>query len=138
MLTASISLLASCGCPGAPEPTRPPESITVTPEISTGQYASYVTNYKWINEKTGDTIKFDSNGTFKGKLDKKSYKGTFTLRASKKKAGVVYSNVTLDGKKKSKEWTFTFKDTAHMTLKTDKKASESYAAEWTLEKSETK
>lgn len=139
MITATVAAFASCGCTSAPEPTNPPESIAVTPKIQTGQYASIITDYKWINEETGDTLKFNSNGTFSGKIDKKSYSGTFSLNADKKDAGVIHSNVTLDGKKKSKKWTITFeKDTAHMTVTTDKKASESYTTEWAIEKSETK
>ncbi len=136
MIAATLTAFASCGCTSAPEPTNPPESVAVDTNTQTGQYASFVTNYKWINEKTGDTLTFNDNGTFSGKLDKKSYSGTFTLRADKKKAGIVYSDVTLDGKKKSHKWTFKFSDSAHMTLTTNKKASESYVAEWTIETKE--
>ena len=138
LVIASIAVFASCGCTSEPEPTNPPESIKITPEIKTGQYASIVTNYKWINDKTGDTIDFDDNGTFSGKVDGKSYSGTFTLKADEKNAGTVYSNVTLKEAKKAVKWTFKFKDSAHMTLTTDKKVSESYACEWTFDEKETK
>lgn len=158
LITATVASFASCGCSPSPEPTRPPESVAVTPRTDTAQYASFVTKYKWINEETGDTIDFRDNGTFSGKIDKKDYSGTFTLKADKEQPGIVYSQVVLDGKKKKHDWTFEFKDSAHMTLKTDKnvksekkskkkdkdkdknkeKISESYAAEWTIESKETK
>ncbi len=136
MVVSTIAVFASCGCASKPEPTNPPESVQVNTKTDAGQYASFITNYKWINEKSGDTLTFNDNGSFSGKVAKKNYSGRFTLIADKKKAGIVYSNVTLEGAKKPVKWTFDFKDSAHMTVKTDKKDSESYVAEWTLEKKE--
>lgn len=134
---AAIAALTGCSCASSTVETRPPESITVTPKTQTGQYAMFVTDYKWINEKTGDTVTFNSKGTFSGKIDKKKYSGTFTLRADKKKPGVVYSNVTLNSEKRTRPWVFTFKDSAHMKITTDTGKTESYAAEWTIETKET-
>lgn len=139
MITATVAVFASCGCTSEPEPTNPPESIAISNKIQTGQYVSVITNYKWINEKTGDTLKFNGDGTFSGKINKKSYSGTFTLNADKKQAGIVHSDVTLEGKKKAVKWTLVFpKDTAHMTVNTNKKkVTEDYVAEWAIEKQET-
>ncbi len=134
---AAIAAFTGCSCSSSTAETRPPESIAVTPKTQTGQYAMFVTDYKWINEKTGDTITFNSNGTFSGKIDKKKYSGKFTLRADKKNSGVVYSNVTLDTEKNSRPWVFTFKDSAHMKITTDTGKTESYSAEWTIDTKES-
>lgn len=137
LITATVAAFASCGCSSGTVETRPPESVAVTPKTDTGQYASFVTSYKWINEKSGDTIDFNDNGTFSGKISGKSYDGTFTLKADKKNPGIVHSTVVLEGQKKERKWTYEFSDSAHMTVKTDKKnVSEDYAAEWTLETKE--
>ena len=135
LICACTALLASCGCSNTVE-TRPPESIEITPEIQIGQYASYVTQYKWINEKTGDVIDFNDNGTFTGKIASKSYSGKFTLRVDKEKLGKIISGVTLDGTDKEVEYTIQFKDSAHIKVTTDKKVSEDYTADWAVEKSE--
>ena len=138
LIAATAAAFASCGCSSDTVETRPPESVAVTPKTDTGQYASFVTSYKWINETSGDTIKFNNNGTFSGKINGKSYSGTFTLKADEKKPGIVHSTVVLDGGKKERDWTYDFADSAHMTVKTDKKKIfEDYAAEWTLETKET-
>lgn len=138
MIASTITAFASCGCASQPEPTNPPESVQVNTKTDAGQYASFITNYKWINEKSGDTLKFNDNGSFSGKIAKKSYSGKFTLFTDKKKSGIVYSHVTLDDAKKAVKWTFEFKDSAHMTVTTDKKASESFVSEWTIETKEEK
>ncbi len=136
-LAALALVVSGCVCSPSTNASRPPESVTVTPKTITGEYASFVTNYKWINEKNKDEIKFNSDGTFYGTINKKDYSGRFNLKADKNKTGVVHSEVTLDNEKDYRNWTFTFKDSAHMTLTTDKKVSESFAAEWTIEKKET-
>ena len=138
MIIATVAAFASCGCSSGPEPTNPPVSIAITPKIQTAQYAAIVTDYKWINDKSGDTLTFNDNGTFSGKINKESYNGTFTLKSDKKNPGTVYSDITLKGAKKPVTWTLKFKDSAHMTLTTDKKVSEDYACEWTFDEKETK
>lgn len=124
---------ASCCAADNTVETRPPESVKIDEKTKIEVYPTYVTQYKWVNEKTGDTINFNNSGTFSGKVDGEAYSGTFDITLDKKVVGRINMNVTLDNAEKSVKWHMDFEDTsAAMKLTTDKDKSESYVAEWTL------
>lgn len=132
LIITAITAMSGCGKSSTTE-TLPPASVAITPNIKTSQYVSFVTKYKWVNEKTGDSLKFNSNATFSGKIKKKKYSGTFDLTPDKKEPGLIHSNVRLDGSKKEVEYNIKFKDSAHMTITTNKNVSEDFTAEWAAE-----
>lgn len=120
-----IAALASCGCANNTAETQP-TSKPIDKNMQIGEFAAYVTQPEWINNKTGDTINFKDDGSFEGKINGKNYSGTFTLRIDKNKLGRLISSVTLTGEKKPVEYTIDFDNTASMTLTTDKGESEKY------------
>lgn len=132
IISLAAVLFASCSCFGSNTvETAPPKTVEITPDIEIGEYAGFVTDDTWINEKTGDTISFNDDGTFSGKIDRESYSGTFTLQTDKEKEGRIIAEVTLDNKKKPVEYTIDFKTSSEMTITTDKGIKETYVAKWT-------
>ena len=137
LAAATVFAFASCGCAGSNTiETRPPESKPVDENVQDGEmFGSMVVGYTWVNEDTNDTIKFDSSGTFEGKIAGKNYKGTFDQTRDKENVRRVILGVTLDGSDKKVEYYIDFGKTSEkMTLTTDDGTSESYVQDWTLKK----
>ncbi|MCH5299375.1 MAG: hypothetical protein J1E96_06395 [Ruminococcus sp.] len=131
---ATALLCASCSCAdGDVIETQPPKTIEISPKIEIGQYAYFVTAYNWINDTSGDTINFESDGTFIGKIDGESYRGVFDLSVDKEKLGYLKSGVTLDGTDEEVTYTIHFITSSEIEVTTDKGKSETYVADWTLE-----
>ncbi|MBQ5398759.1 MAG: hypothetical protein IIU14_04890 [Ruminococcus sp.] len=129
---ALTAIFASCSCAGSTSATTPPASVAINENMQIGEMVNYVTQYEWVNEENGDDLDFQDDGSFFGKIEGKSVSGKFTLTLDKKKLGRLIVGVTLTGASKEVKYKIDFKDSAHMTLTTNKGKSESFTADWAV------
>lgn len=107
--------------------TEAKKTVQITDKTTISAYASYITDGTWTSTSSSDTIVFNDNGSFSGKINGKKYSGTFNMRL--KSNGVCALGVTLDGSKNEVEYTASFKTSTKMTLTTNNGESETYVSE---------
>ncbi len=146
LVCACVAACASCGCANnrskktstdnTPVETKPEAVKEIDDSIYTGEYAYYIPTYEWINQKSGDSINFENDGTFRGVINGKAYSGTFTLAADQDMIGRVNSNVKLEGADSQVRWTYDFKTSVEIYVTTADGNREYFAAKWWLDKGE--